>query len=289
MNVEVDQEAVLHYHSQTKRFKDCLRSRQDVLLLQADKDGKLVNTPHPKSRLSPLMSAAVRGDHASVQFFLQEGADVETEIMKHGLLVRLAAERDYASLRSLLEMSYVTPSQMLQELKISSWITGPNTDSSCLSFLHWLFLLPGANLDRVINTHDPNLLHSAIELGAVEALALMLRYLDPNVKNERGYTPLMSACLSDNPAILPLFLQQERVNVNLTDTQGYTASMLCVEWNRPQQLKMLLGRRDHDLSHTNCYGETFTQLAQRMSKHFKVLHVVNECIGPLCLDGSRIG
>ena len=62
------------------------------------------------------MSAAVRGDHASVQFFLQEGADVETEIMKHGLLVRLAAERDYASLRSLLEMSYVTPSQMLQEV-----------------------------------------------------------------------------------------------------------------------------------------------------------------------------
>lgn len=72
------------------------------------------------------------------------------------------------------------------QLKISSWITGPNTDPACLSFLQWLFLQPGSNLDQVIQTSDPTLLHSAIELGAVEALALMLIYLDPNLKNEVG-------------------------------------------------------------------------------------------------------
>lgn len=72
--------------------------------------------------------------------------------------------------------------------------------------------------------------------------------------------------------MLPLVLQQERVDVNITDAQGYTASMLCVEWNRPQQLKMLLGRQGHDLAQTNCVSYLYLY---GVRARIKGLHYVN--------------
>ena len=57
-------------------------------------------------------------------------------------------------------------------------------------------------------------------------LLLDVRFVDPNVQNEFGFTPLISASHRGHHEIVDLLLQMEDIDINLQTEKGETALSL---------------------------------------------------------------
>ena len=67
---------------------------------------------------------------------------------------------------------------------------------------------------------------------------LDVRFIDPNVQNEVGFTPLMSASHRGHHEIVDLLLQMEDIDINLQTEKGETAlSLAAIHGNEEVQKK----------------------------------------------------
>lgn len=85
-------------------------------------------------------------------------------------------------------------------------------------------------------------------------LAMLKGGVDPNVKNEKGNTPLIiSASLGDVPSVRSLMAY--RADVNAANNDGNTALIYAARYNHPDTIRELLKPQTMQTPHRRKYAE----------------------------------
>lgn len=168
------------------------------------------------SNQSALFGAALRGDVEAVDALLKAGAQVNA---RH-------PDNQWTALMMAAAFGH-TP-------VISRLLSERNVD-------------PNATADR-----GQTALHIAAERGS-EAAAVLLEQpsLMVNVKDQRGWTPLIWATFGNQLAVLRALLARPEVRVNLVDNDRQTAMHWAVLADHPEAARELLNRQELNLGITN--------------------------------------
>ena len=208
--------------------KNDLQTFLDVLNNQARNDVNIVN-----SKGDPLIvAAATLGNLEAVQQLILSGADVNKVN---------AFNRDTALLRSL----YGDHPEITRLLVYSGAdINATNNYNHSPMFLALekqkaefidLFLSSGVREGLSADY----LFRASAKKNPMGVLAMLKGGVDPNVKNEKGNTPLIiSASLGDIPSVQSLMAY--RADVNAANNDGNTALIYAARYNHPKVISELL-------------------------------------------------
>jgi len=112
---------------------------------------------------------------------------------------------------------------------------------SCLSWLPTELIVEIINHARKIKTDQDAGLFMAVIANDKDTVIQLLNepYIDVNVKNKYGSTPLIWAVDKNNPKIIQILLDNG-ANPNIEDNDGDTALIWAVIYNKPKIVQILL-------------------------------------------------
>lgn len=246
------------------------------LLLKAGADKKL------KNRLldTPVWGAVSRGKADVVQYFLEKGCNVNAiDSFGNSMLFRAVLLENESVVSALIQnhanldiKSYdgITP-LILSVLKKHNRMTGT-------------LLKAGANAHLADNKGNTPLIH-ALYTSNAPAVKMLLQYgANPNVYDSRG-NPALIIAVANTPELLPLFIQKG-VNVNMKNDKGYTALMTAAALQDNKTIMLLLDAgADKKVIAQN--GETFYNMLQFNSKITCGSHFVTNKIKSLLHQNHR--
>ena len=222
---------------------------------------------------TPLIVAALEG-HSEVIFILHSsGANLETQSNNGmtalqwaamslkgsicvGLLVRLGSNPNSRSARgaSALHFAAVKGRVEVATLLLSAGSLVDAADNQGNTPLHWaaragcaeavrLFTGAGALLDAT-GEHGATAMHNAVDSGdsATEIIeSLLEKGADPNLRDIRGFTPLMLAAIRGHGAAAEALMKDARADINLADGYGETALFWASWKGHTQVIEKILG------------------------------------------------
>ncbi len=152
-------------------------------------------------------------------------------------------------------------------------------------------LLIGRN-DTDVNVRDSNgltLLMKAAVQGSKDFVEILLKRPDLDVNAEvmaNGQTALMAGCVPEDPSIVRMLLQVDRLDVHHRKHDGWTAFMVCCYFGREQAVKEFLKRGVAEVNAQDGYNETALHLASRYNRtNVAALLLRSEGINPNLQDG----
>lgn len=120
---------------------------------------------------------------------------------------------------------------------------------------------------------DVNEINQAIIIAAYcghpKCLDLLLKQdkIDVNVKNSRGYTALQSAAMKGHLECLNLLLQQDKIDINAKSSCGYTALAYAIICEEQECVDLLLRQDKIKINATNPLGSTAVFDAVTIGNH----------------------
>jgi len=126
-------------------------------------------------------------------------------------------------------------------LPLLVWCAGLKNEESCLS------MLPNELIEKIINhirrIQNGQYLLNAMKVNYKDAIWRLLNepYIDVNIKDENGYTPLIYAVVYNNPEIVQILLEKG-ANPNIQGRYERTALNWAVKNKRPQIVQLLLNK-----------------------------------------------
>jgi ankyrin repeat protein len=204
---------------------------------------------------SELFRAAYAGDMEKVKRLLDEGADVNLKnkngdmIISHVILYTL----NYQLFKLLLDAGADVSGQAGHELVTKA--TNPKLIKDLLEARTKTEL----NTNQIQRDVDEGLV---IARGRLDVIQLLLQNgANPNYVDEKGFTPLMSACVSGNADAIHLLFKVglTKQTVNNVDQEGNNALIMAVSSNEIEAVTALLtdGQgQGIDINHQNKNGRT---------------------------------
>lgn len=204
--------------------------------------------------LTPLHDAAARGSEAMVSFLLGRGADKEARTRTGQTPLLLAAQEGRTgALRVLLQDG--------ADIDVLS-IFGSNV-------LHvaarrrqvdtMAILLANPLTGRILNTGNTIMqtpLYVAIINGSTDCARMLLEHgADPEIADNLGWTPLLSALKHENIEIAHVLVEDHKVDPKHVSVQGETGMSVLACWDRAEHIHTLISWGIDPLSQ-NKFGRT---------------------------------
>eukprot|EP01117_Protostelium_nocturnum_P013709 TRINITY_DN5144_c0_g1_i2.p1 TRINITY_DN5144_c0_g1~~TRINITY_DN5144_c0_g1_i2.p1 ORF type:complete len:411 (+),score=88.91 TRINITY_DN5144_c0_g1_i2:43-1275(+) len=125
--------------------------------------------------------------------------------------------------------------------------------------------------------HGSNLLHLSVRYNRkdTDAISLLLTYLDPNLGDDNGNTPLHIACIEANEKIVQLLLKSPHMNPNITNNFGDSALHVGCNTGHESIVKILLQHPELDTTLQNFGLETAQDVAIRM-RHQPIVNLFDQ-------------
>lgn len=107
------------------------------------------------------------------------------------------------------------------------------------------------------------LIHAAINGDANSIQILLAHGANPNIQTKAGYTPLMLAIEHHKPAAINLLVNDKNIDLDLQDSNGYTALMHAIADGQKDTVATLL-QNGADKNLVNNRNETALNIARRL-------------------------
>jgi uncharacterized protein len=168
---------------------------------------------------------------------LPEGEDTQYHSLTEALIAAVQA-RDACVVKAVLRLGFIDPDAILDEDGNTFLILA--TENNDQNTIQVLLQIGVANPDLKNNKG-----HTALSIAVLKGYAdivstLLAEGADPNIPCQNGATALMLAAQQGKEAIVHLFLQYGRVDLNLKFKSGYTALMFAAHKGHASIVQNLL-------------------------------------------------
>lgn len=219
-----------------------------------------------------LMLAAWIGDAKLVASILAMGADVNLEDRLGSSVLQFASKQKNIEVLNLIAHSGVDLDKKERDGYQQSAIFTPAKVGNIpvLTFL----LDAGANPD-ITDKFKMTALQWAAQEGKTESIKLLLKYgAEVNTRNNKGITPLISACLIAGIAENVKLLLDGGANINEQSKKGDTAIYYAAYYGYPQIVQLLL-EHGADPTLENKRGEDAGKIAEKNKKEEVMAVIAN--------------
>lgn len=222
---------------------------------------------------APLQMACWAGNTAIIALLLEAKADTEVCSAEGDTALLTAVRQKNAAAAQLL---IDAGANMYAQDKKGETIFKLGTKNGTLFYEELIRPILYANLRAEKGIlpaaqHLPKYLHKAVKDQDTELVErLVNKQIDINIKNKRGWTPLLQACIQGNDKIMRLLLEA-KANTELSSLNGNTPLLLAVKQGSVARTRLLLAY-GASLDTSDKLGQTPLSVAEESSLAcFKVL------------------
>ena len=218
----------------------------------------------PKSSINDILTAVIYDDAAGLIRLLNEGIDVNKELIvlpKWTPLMIAVMYRNKSVTQVLLNRTDLNINAQDKVGRTALILAAINNDTDIITMIvnsyNYQFKSQSQGVNLSTYKKNKTALHIASNFGTKKTVQALLSAdkININAQDNNDMTPLMLANFNKDPGVAQSLLDRSDLTINAKSLLGHTALMIAVQYRRNDIFKMLIANKKIDVNIIDEFGK----------------------------------